>query len=70
MNEKHIRKVFTIIDKVFTQPTVIAVREEKSLKIALDAPDFVKCLVEDEYQTSTMKQLIDLATEQLDKPEG
>ena len=50
LKEGHIEKVDKIQDNVYFQPTVITVRKDKSVKIALDARALNQSIAKDKYQ--------------------
>ena len=70
LKEGHIEKVDKIQDDVFIQPTVITVKEEESVKIALDASALNQSIAKDKYQMPNLDNLIDMIAEKLDKKEG
>ena len=70
LKEGHIEKVDKIQDDVFIQPTVITVKKDKSVKIALDARALNESIAKDKYQMPNLENLIDMIAEKLDKEEG
>ena len=70
LKEGHIEKVDKIQDDVFIQPTVITVKKDKSVKIALDARALNQSIAKDKYQMPNLDNLIDLIAEKLDEKEG
>ena len=70
LKEGHIEKVDKIQDDVFIQPTVITVKKDKSVKIALDAMALNQSIAKDKYQMPNLDNLIDMIAEKLDKKEG
>ena len=50
LEKVHIEKVDKIQDYVFIQPTVITVKNDKSVKIALDARALNQSIAKDKYQ--------------------
>ena len=70
LKEGHIEKVDKILDDVFIQPTVITVKKDKSVKIALDARALNESIAKDKYQMPNLENLIDMIAEKLDKEEG
>ena len=50
LKEGHFEKVDKIQDDVFIQPTVITVKKDKSVKIALDARALNQSIAKDKYQ--------------------
>ena len=67
LKEGHIEKVEKIRDDVFIQPTVITVKKDKSVKIALDARALNESIAKDKYQMPNFDNLIDLIAEKLDE---
>ena len=65
--EGHIEKVGKIQDDVFIQPTVITVKKDTSVKIALDARALNQSIAKDKYQMPILENLIDMIAEKLDK---
>ena len=63
-------KVDKIQDEVFIQPTVITVKKDKSVKIALDARALNESIAKDKYQMPNLDNLIDMIAEELEKSEG
>ena len=70
LKEGHIEKNDNFQDYVFIQPTVITVRKDKFVKIALDARALNQSIAEDKYQMPNLDNLIDMIAEKLDKKEG
>ena len=70
LKEGHIEKVDKIQDDVFIQPTVITVKKDKSVKIALDARALNQSIAKDKYQMPNLDNLIDMIAEKLDEKEG
>ena len=68
--EGHIERVEKIQDDVFIQPTVITVKKDKSVKIALDARALNESIAKDKYQMPNLENLIDMIAEKLDKEKG
>ena len=66
----HIQKVDKIQDNVFIQPTVIIVKKDKSVKIALDARALNQSIAKDKYQMPNLHNLIDMIAEKSDEKEG
>ena len=52
---------------MFIQPTVITVKKEKSVKIALDARALSESVAKDKCQMPNLDNLIDLIAEKLDE---
>ena len=67
LKEGHIEKVEKIRDDVFLQPTVITVKKDKSVEIALDARALNESIAKDKYQMPNLDNLIDLIAEKLDE---
>ena len=63
----HIEKLYKIQDDVFIQPTVITVKKDKSVKIALDARALNESIAKDKYQMPNLDNLIDMIAEELEK---
>ena len=70
LKEGHIEKVDKIQDDVFIQPTVIAVKKDKSVNIAPDARALNQSIAKDKYQMPNLNNLIDVIAEKLDQKEG
>ena len=70
LKERHIEKVDKIQDDVFIQPTIITVKKDKSVKIALDARALNQSMAKDKYQMPNLDNLIDMIAEKLDEKEG
>ena len=68
--EGHIEKVKDIKDDVFIQPTVVTVKKDHSVKVALDARELNKNVKKDKYQMPNLENLIDIVAERLDVAEG
>ena len=69
LKEAHIEKIDKIQDEVSIQPTVITVKKDKSVKIALDARALKQPIAKDKYQMPNLGNLIDTIAEKLDKKE-
>ena len=69
LTDGHIEKVDKIQDDVFIQPTVITVKKDKSVKIALDARALNESIAKDKYQMPNRDNLIDMIAEELEKNE-
>ena len=63
LKERHIEKVDKIQDNVFIQPTVITVKKDKSVKIALDVRALNQSIAKDNYQMPNLDNLIDMIAE-------
>ena len=70
MHQKHFEKGRTLNDKTFIQPTVITLKKERSVKIALDAGKLNRAIGKDKYQMPNMNHLSELFAEQLETPDG
>ena len=70
LKEGHIEKVDKIQDDGFIKPTLISVKKDKSVKIALDARAVNSSIAKDIYQMPNLDNLIDMIAEKLDKKEG
>ena len=70
LKEGHIEKIDEIKDDVFIQPTVITVKKDRSVKIALDARALNKAIDKDKYQMPNLDNLLDMVAEKLDTEEG
>ena len=70
LKEGHIERVEKIQDDAFIQPTVIKVKKDKSVKIALGARALNESIAKDIYQMPNLENLIDMIAEKVDKEEG
>ena len=70
LKEGHIEKIDEIKDDVFIQPTVITVKKDRSVKIALDACALNQAIGKDKYQMPNLDNLLDMVAEKLDIEEG
>ena len=70
LKEGHIEKITEIKDDVFIQPTVITVKKDRSVKIALDARVLIHAIDKDKFQMPNLDNLLDMVEEQLDTEEG
>ena len=52
---------------MFIQPTVITVKKDKSVKIALDGRALNESIAKDKYQMPNLDNLIDMIAEELQK---
>ena len=66
----HIEKVREIKDDVFIQPTVITVKRDKSIKIALDARELNQNVVNDKYPMPNLDNLMDMIAEHASSGDG
>ena len=55
---------------MFIQPTVITVKKDRSVKIALDARALNQAIVKDKYQMPNLENLMNMVSEKLEKEEG
>ena len=70
LREGHIVKVDEIKEDVFIQPTVITVKKDRSVKIALDARELNKNVIKDKYPMPNLDNLMDMIAEQAGGGEG
>ena len=70
LKEGHIEKINEIKDDVFIQPTVITVKKDRSVKIALDARALNQAIEKDKYQMPNVEKLLDMVAEKLDVESG
>ena len=70
LKEGHIEKIDEIKDNVFIQPTVITVKKDRSVKIALDARALNQAIDKDKYQMPNLENLLDMVAEKLDSEDG
>ena len=70
LKEGHIEKVKKIQDDVYIQPTVITVKKDKSVKIALDARALNQSIAKQKYQMPNLDNLIDMIAEELEERKG
>ena len=70
LKDGHIEKIDGIKDDVFIQPTVITVKKDRSVKIALDARALNQAIDKDKYQMPNLDNLLDMVAEKLDTEEG
>ena len=70
MKEGHIEKLDKIQHDVFIQLTVLTVRKDKSVKIALDVRALNGLIAKDKYQMRNLDNLNDMIAEKSDKNEG
>ena len=70
LKEGHIKRVAEIKDDVFIQPTVITVKKDRSVKIALDARALNHAIDRDKYQMPNLENLLDMVAEKLDTKNG
>ena len=65
LKEDHIVKVGEIKEDVFLQPTVITVKKNRSVKIALDARELNKNVIKDKYPMPNLDNLMDMIAKQV-----
>ena len=70
LKEGHIEKFNDLKDDVFIQPTVITVKKDRSVKIALDARALNRAIDKDKYQLPNLENLLDMVAEKLDSENG
>ena len=69
-NEGHIKKVDVTKENVFIQPTVITVKKDGSVKIAVDARQLNSYITKDKYQMPNVENLMDMIAEKMNENEG
>ena len=70
LKEGHVEKINEIKVDVFIQPTVITVKKDRSVKIALDARALNQAIEKDKYQMPNLENLLDMVAEKLDNEKG
>ena len=70
LKDGHIEKINEIKDDLFMQPTVITVKKDRSVKIALDARALNQEIEKDKYQMPNLENLLDMIAEKLDSSNG
>ena len=70
LKEGNIEKINEIKDDVFIQPTVITVKKDRSVKIALDARALNQAIEKDKNQMPNLENLLDMVAEKLDTEKG
>ena len=70
LKDGHIEKISEIKDDVFIQPTVITVKKDRSVKIALDARALNQAIDKDKYQMQYLDNLLDMVAGKLDNENG
>ena len=70
LQEGHIVKVQDIKEDVFLQPTVIMVKKDRSVKIALDARELNKNVGKDKYPMPNLDNLMDMIAEHVEQGPG
>ena len=63
LREGHIEGVNDIKDAAFMQPTVITVKKDRSVKIALDARALNHAIDKDKYQMPNLENLLGMVSE-------
>ena len=66
LKECHIEKINEIKNDVFIQPTVITVKKDRSVKIALDARAINQAIEKDKNEMPNLENLLDMVAEKLD----
>ena len=64
------KKAKEIKDDPFIQPTVITVKKDRSVKIALDARALNQAIYKDKYQMPKLENLLDMVAEKLQNENG
>ena len=67
---RHIEKVDEIKEDVFIHLTVITVKKDRSVKIALDARALNKAIEKDKYEMPNLENLMEMIAERLDNSDG
>ena len=70
LKDGNIEKINEIKDDVFIQPTVITVKKDRSVKIALDARALNQEIEKDKYQMPNLENLLDMIAEKLNSSNG
>ena len=70
LKDGHFERIEKFQEDVFIQPTVITVKKDKSVKIALDARALNQSIAKDKYQMPNLDNLFDMIAEELEKNEG
>ena len=70
LKEGHIEKINEIKDDVFLQPTVITIKKDRSVKIALDARALNQAIDKYKYQMPSVENLLDMVAEKNDVETG
>ena len=70
LKDGHIKKVEKIQDDLFIQSTVITVKKDKSVKIALDARALKESIAKDKYQMPNLDNLINMIAGKMNEKEG
>ena len=64
--KSNFEKTNDLKEDVYIQPTVITVRKDRSVKIALDAHALKQAINKDKYQMPNLDNLLDVVAEKLD----
>ena len=70
LKEGHIERVDEIKNDVFIQPTVITLKKDRSVKIALNARALNKAIDKDKFQMPNLDNLMEMIAERLDNSNG
>ena len=70
LKDDDIEKINEIKDDVYIQPTVITVKKDRSVKIALDARALHQAIDKDKYQMPNLDNLLDMVADKLDNENG
>ena len=70
LKKGHIEKINEIKDDVFIRPTVITVKKDRSVKIAVDARALNQAIDKDKYQMPNLDILLNMVADKLDTEEG
>ena len=70
ISEGYVEKISEIHENVFIEPTVITVKKDRSVKVALDDRALNREVVKDKYQMPNVDNLIDCIAEKIERCEG
>ena len=70
LQEGHIVRVQELKEDVFLQPTVITVKKDRSVNIALDARELNKNVVKDKYPMPNLDNLMDMIAKHVEQGPG
>ena len=70
LREGHFEKINELKDDVFIQPTVLSVKKDRSVKIALDARALNQAIEKDKYQIPKVENLPQMMAEKLGVEKG
>ena len=70
IQEGHIVRVQELKEDIFLQPTVITVKKDRSVKIALDARELNKNVVKEKYPMPNLDNLMDMIAEHVEQGPG